>query len=153
MLFISFHLPLNTVSLSPPQFLLIVPFSVWVFMLKDISSWTPSFLPMSSNAYCFICMLRFLLLLFWKQSNQCFHKLENTGAYVLVIRVIVGVFNYKNDCKVVFELSKKACTHSVGLLLIYLLYYLKQHVVCIYLFLVLLQGVEEWRKGGNVRKD
>lgn len=128
----------DTVSLSPPQFLLIVPFSVWVFMLKDIPNWIPSFLLMSSNAYCFICMLRFLLLLFWKQSNQRFHKLENTGAYVLVTKVIVGVFNYKNDCKMAFELSRKACTHSVGLLLIYLLYYVKQHVVCVYLFLVLL---------------
>lgn len=128
----------DTVSLSPPQFLLIVPFSVWVFMLKDIPNWIPSFLLMSSNAYCFICMLRFLLLLFWKQSNQRFRKLENTGAYVLVTKVIVGVFNYKNDCKMAFELSRKACTHSVGLLLIYLLYYVKQHVVCVYLFLVLL---------------
>lgn len=43
-------------------------------------------------------------------------KLENTGAYVYVLVIkIIGVFNYKKDCKVVSELCNKACSHSVGL--------------------------------------
>lgn len=66
-----------------------------------------------------ICKLRLLLLLFGKQQgNQSSLKLENTGAYVLVIEVIVGVLNYKNDYKVISE-SSKTCFHSVELGLSY----------------------------------
>lgn len=55
-----------------------------------------------------VCMVRLLLLFKSGQGNQSSVKLDITGTYILVIKVVVGIFNYENDCKAVSESSNKA---------------------------------------------
>lgn len=77
----------------------------------QLSSYTekhPNFPTFCPCPQILICMLRLLLLFKSGQGNQSSVTLDITGTYILVIKVIDGIFNYKNDCKAVSESSNKA---------------------------------------------
>lgn len=78
-------------------------------MPKDIPTDLPSFCPGPEMVFVYLRVI-FYCSLESSQDNQ-----EYTGSYVFVIKVSDSVLNYKNDCKVISELSNKACSHSVGL--------------------------------------
>lgn len=119
-------------SLSPFQFLLIIPGTVWVLRLRDVLTDFPAFRPCPQML---IFHLRVKTSIIYKAAKLTrVLKLENAGGYVLSLKVIIGVFNYKNDCK--------AYTHW-RTVLIYFLCYLKQYVIGFYSFLALLQEVKK----------
>lgn len=101
---IYFLSPSTYTILSPLQFLLIVPLGLYA---KRHPTWPPYFLPMSSTAYCFICILRQLYCSFESKITRVFSNWKMLEFYVLIIKVVVGVVNCKNDCKVFLNYLRK----------------------------------------------
>lgn len=82
-------------------------------MPKDIPTDLPSFCPSLQMVIVYLRVI-FYCSLESSQDNQGSLKLGHTESYVFVIKVSDSVLNYKNNCKVISELSNKACSHSVG---------------------------------------